>query len=227
MNAIDTFVLDVLQRAADPMTAVDVNEHVDCCDRADVSRSLYRLRRWGLIEQIDQVSSPTNGKQIWRYLATKAKAAKADQQPACSSQSVNGRRCDVCGEELDDYDDLPSSGWNVCTGCAAEIAEGGELTKCEGDEAAADEPTADDAEADLSDEEWSRITWRLGDALAASGDPICKAIDRLPIGSIQRGRERAARLRHLAARLESVGPDVAADLYETASILERLSEPTR
>jgi len=57
-------------------------------------------------------------------------------------------------------------------------------------------------------------------APAPDDDPICRAIDRLPVGIIQDARPRAARLRRLARRLEHTAPDVAADLHETAAILE-------
>lgn len=55
-------------------------------------------------------------------------------------------------------------------------------------------------------------------------DPLFAVIDQLPLSVwVPDGMQRAARLRRLAGRLEAAAPDLAAELYEDASILEDLA----
>ena len=56
-----------------------------------------------------------------------------------------------------------------------------------------------------------------------TADPLFAVIDQLPIVTLPDARQRAARLRHLAGRLEAAAPVLAAELYEDATILEDLA----
>lgn len=100
-------------------------------------------------------------------------------------------------------------------------------------EAAMDEPTMptetyeDEAPqaVQVSEYEQANEEPQMEDDAAIAEDPLTRAMNRLRIWSpISDGRARAARLRALAEKIGTVSVDVAADLLETATIIEEMGE---
>lgn len=206
---IDRRVLDAIHTARQPLCARDIHAAEDTLGRKQVSHALYRLRVAGHIAVVGDTKHAGKGaRTVPLYEAV---------PPATTAP-----KCQVCGETLGYYD-----GDDLCAGCNSELDAGGELTRLPGDDGnPIDEPPVpaksyeDEAPQATQHREYAEANAETARVGAATGDPICGAIDRLPLGGIQGAQDDARVLRHLAARLSDIGPDVAARLVLIASKLE-------